>query len=286
MEDALGDRMKAYERVEADRRYVPDQPMVVRLDGRAFSTFTRGMDRPFDRRMTQVMQDVTSHLVEKTHALIGYTQSDEITLLFPAYSDAAIQAPGAAQPIFGGRLFKIMSVFAGMASARFVISALEHWPEKVKQAVPHFDCRIFQVPTQVEAVNALIWRENDASRNAILAIAQSQFSHKFMQNKSTSELEGLLFEQGVRVTDYPMSNRYGTYFARRKYVQTVTEDDLDVVRATSDQKVQWMTVGQEITRTRIVDLELSPLVRREDRVDLIFGEANAKQKNYTTFDKE
>ncbi len=268
MKDELGDRMKAYERIDTDRRYTPDQPLVVRLDGRTFSTFTRGMDKPFDRRMTQVMQDVAAHMVEKTHAKIGYTQSDEITLLYPAYSDAVIQAVGTPQPIFGGRLFKIMSVLSGMASSRFVLGALEHWPEHVRKAVPHFDCRVFSVPNEVEAVNALIWRENDASRNAVQAIAQATFSHRECQHKSTSELEGMLFENNIRVSDYPMANRYGTYFARRTFRNIITAEDLDDA---TDSAKKYMHVGQMIQRTRVVDLELSPLVRRQDRVELIFG---------------
>ena len=80
--DDLGDRMKAYEAVETDRAFDPALPLVVRLDGRAFSTFTRGMEKPFDHTLSRIMREVTAHLVEKNHARIGYTQSDEITLLF------------------------------------------------------------------------------------------------------------------------------------------------------------------------------------------------------------
>lgn len=273
MNDELGDRMKAYEKVETDRKIDPDLPLVVRLDGRTFSTFTRGMDKPFDRRMTQVMQDVAAYLVEKTHAVIGYTQSDEITLIFRG--DHANKRPWeegeklrSSQPIFGGKMFKLMSVFAGMASSRFVLGAMEHWPEHIRKSVPHFDCRVFSVPSEVEAVNALIWRENDASRNAVQAIAQATFSHRECQNKSTAQLEGMLFENGIRVSDYPMANRYGTYFARRQFRQTITQEYLDEAPESARKH---MHVGQLMIRTRVVDLELSPLVRRQDRVELIFG---------------
>lgn len=268
MNDELGDRMKAYERVETSRKYTPNEPIVVRLDGRAFSTFTRGMDKPFDRKMTQVMQDVTAHLVEKTHAVIGYTQSDEITLLFRGYSNGVIQPVGATQPIFGGKLFKLHSVFASMATSKFVLAAMEHWPDKVKRIVPNFDCRVFSVPNEVEAVNALIWRENDASRNAVQSIAQAHFSHRECQFKKTDELEGMLLEADVRVSDYPVANRYGTYFARRRFRHVLTQEDIDEA---SENAKNHLHVGQLIERSRVVDLELSPLVRRQDRVELIFG---------------
>ena len=80
-QDNLGDRMKAYEGLETGRLIAQELPLIVRLDGRAFSTFTRGMDKPFDARMSEIMRAVTAHLIEQTQALVGYTQSDEITLI-------------------------------------------------------------------------------------------------------------------------------------------------------------------------------------------------------------
>jgi tRNA(His) 5'-end guanylyltransferase len=97
--DDLGDRMKAYESLETERLIDPELPLVVRLDGRAFSTFTRGMDKPFDARITEIMGAVTAHLVNQAHAIVGYTQSDEITLILESESPESV-------PIFGGRVFK------------------------------------------------------------------------------------------------------------------------------------------------------------------------------------
>ena len=112
--DDLGDRMKVYESLETDRLIDPEAPLVVRLDGRAFSTFTRGMHKPFDARMSDIMCAVTGHLLEQTGACVGYTQSDEITLILESETPER-------EPIFGGRVFKIVSVLAAMASAKFTL---------------------------------------------------------------------------------------------------------------------------------------------------------------------
>ena len=79
--DSFGDRMKMYEGIEASRILMPGLPICVRLDGRAFHTFTRGLNRPYDERLSRMMIETTKRLVEDTHALIGYTQSDEISLI-------------------------------------------------------------------------------------------------------------------------------------------------------------------------------------------------------------
>lgn len=256
--DDLGDRMKAYEAVETDRAFDPALPLIVRLDGRAFSTFTRGMQKPFDFVLSGIMADVTSHLVEKNHARVGYTQSDEITLVFDRETEAS-------QPIFGGRVFKITSVLASMAAAKFAILASEAWPDRVAKIVPSFDCRAFVVPSRVEAVNVLVWRELDASRNAVQAVAQAHFSPKQLHGKSCDELEEMLAAQGVTMDRYPVSVRYGRYLARRNFEMELSAEELARIPPPHQ------PTGPVI-RSRVVDLELAPLVRQPDRVALIFEE--------------
>src|SRR5437868_6317488 len=112
-QDTLGDRCKRFEMAEAGRKAMPGLPVLARLDGRAFHTFTRGLLRPYDTRMTHCMVETTRFLIEQLEACIGYTQSDEITL-------AWYEPPGSttAYP-FDGRFQKLTSVLAGLASARF-----------------------------------------------------------------------------------------------------------------------------------------------------------------------
>jgi tRNA(His) 5'-end guanylyltransferase len=113
MSDEFGDRMKDYEARETGRRFLPMLPVYARIDGRCFSAFTRGMDRPFDSRMVEAMIETTKYLVGKTHARIGYTQSDEISLCWLAErSDQSI--------FFDHKISKMTSVLAAYATAAFI----------------------------------------------------------------------------------------------------------------------------------------------------------------------
>ena len=259
--DDLGDRMKAYEAVETDRAFDHTLPLVVRLDGRAFSTFTRGMEKPFDAAMSDIMRETAAYLIEKNHATVGYTQSDEITLVFD-------QCEGETQPLFGARCFKIASVLAGMASAKFALLANEHWPERIARNVPQFDCRAFNVPSRVEAVNCLIWRENDASRNAIQMVAQSRFSPKQLHGKSCDDLEEMLEREGIRMTDYAERHRFGIYLARRSMEVELSEAELGRIPE------KFRPTGP-VVRSRIIDLDIAPLRHHANRVALIFGETQS-----------
>jgi tRNA(His) 5'-end guanylyltransferase len=118
MADALGDRMKSYEARETDRRFLPTLPVYARIDGRGFSAFARGLDRPFDTRMTELMILTTEALVEETQARIGYTQSDEISLVWLAErADSSI--------FFDHRIAKMTSVLAAYATAAFTRALYE-----------------------------------------------------------------------------------------------------------------------------------------------------------------
>jgi len=257
IKDDLGDRMKAYESLETERLIAPGLPLVVRLDGRAFSTFTRGMDKPFDARMSGIMRTVTARLIEETHALVGYTQSDEITLILERETPES-------DPIFGGRVFKIVSVLAAMASAKFMLLAAEAWPERVGRIIPSFDCRAFNVPSRVEAVNALIWREQDATRNAVQMVAQANFTPGQLHGKSAGELVTMLAEIGLSMEAFPVANRLGSYLAKRPVETTLSAEAL--ARIPAPHRPQGPVI-----RSRVVDLDLAPLAARKDRVELIFG---------------
>lgn len=254
--DDLGDRMKGYEAAETERAFDPSLPLIARLDGRAFSTFTRGMRKPFDADLSNIMREVTAHLIEKNHARIGYTQSDEITLIFDRDSEES-------QPIFGGRCFKIASVLAGMASAKFALLADKVWPDRVAKSVPQFDCRAFSVPSRVEAVNCLVWRENDASRNAVQMVAQAHFSPKQLHGKSCDELEEMLAGVNVLMSDYATHHQHGRYLARRSMALTLTPEELERIPE------KHRPTGPVI-RSRVVDLDIGPLRAKADRVALVF----------------
>jgi len=265
MNDDLGDRMKAYEAVETARVFDSSLPIVVRLDGRAFSTFTRGMKKPFDQYMSDVMHAVTKFLIEKTHAKVGYTQSDEISLVYFTETKES-------EMIFGARCFKIASVLAGMASAKFALLASDMWPDRVDHMVPSFDCRAFNVPSLVEAVNCLVWREMDGSRNAIQMVAQSLYSQKQLHGKSCDTLEEMIADKGIHMTDYPDHCRWGAYMSRQLQWIALTDQELDEIPSPH------RPVGL-VQRNQVEFLTIAPLRSKPNKVELVFGKTEVSVDN-------
>lgn len=209
MQDNLGDRMKAYEAAETERRFMPMLPIYARIDGRCFSRFTKGMERPFDAAFHGAMVCVVSKLVDETHARIGYTQSDEISLVW------LVDDPKS-EPLFGGKVHKITSVLAGLASSFLCRIAMddEYLKPFAVRNPPHFDCRAFQFPSKMEAANAILWREQDATKNAISMAARSFYSHKALHGKSGPEMQEMIFAKGQNFNDYPASFKRGTFVRR------------------------------------------------------------------------
>lgn len=208
---------KAFE-AATEQRAPRHLPLLVRLDGRAFHTYTRGLRRPYDERLSRCMVETTRTLVAGMHCAVGYTQSDEITLLFHADPTQ----PSSCLP-FDGRIQKLASVLAGMASSRFAVLAYEALPDK-RQYTPHFDGRAWSVPTVEDAVEAVQWRVDDATKNSVSMAAQSVYSHRQLLNKHTPEQIEMLRAKGVEWSDYPDFFRVGS-FLRRVIVDVVLSDD-------------------------------------------------------------
>jgi len=203
MEDALGDRMKRqYE--NRTRYFLPRRTYtIIRLDGRAFHTFTRDMQRPFDQKLIDTMNSVTKYLCENIMGtVLGYTQSDEITLLLTDFKDEKAQA------YFDGNIQKITSVSAGMASAKFT-------QDFGKLAV--FDARVFTIPDSVEVANNFIWRQNDATRNSIQMIAQSLYSQEELKGKSFADVNKLLLQKGHNFDTYHSHHKRGRVVRHETY---------------------------------------------------------------------
>lgn len=172
MRDSDGQRFKDAEK--ALRIRVPEGGFViVRVDGKAFHTYTRRMERPFSTVMAMAMERAMFGLVTSDMpALFAYTQSDEISVLID-------QREG--QPWFGGQVQKIASVAASIATAHFNRFMSEHPPA-------YFDGRVFALDTKSEVWDYFKWRKADANRNAISMLAQSMFSHKELQGKKKSDM--------------------------------------------------------------------------------------------------
>ncbi len=218
-----GDRLKAIEQVEAGRKADSSMPLVARLDGRSFSVFTRSLQRPFDARLSQLMIDTTSYLVEQTHATLAYTQSDEITLYFAVPVVKDTEAPG--EYLFGGKFQKLVSTLAALATAYFVSELPKRIPEKAG-TLPTFDCRVWSVSLE-DAYGCFVWRQQDAVKNSISMAAQACFSHDKLVKRSSEEKKRMLRDFGKPWEDEPVFFKMGTFVRRETALAELTAEQLE-----------------------------------------------------------
>ena len=225
--DSLGDRMKGYENIS--RIYLTRRtPVIIRIDGKAFHSFTRGFAKPFDDVLIKSMQDTAKYLCENIMGCkLAYAQSDEISLLLVDYEKLGTQA------WFDNNLQKMVSVAASMTTMAFnkafkdniinyidshinidgsLMDGLFEYTDtllKAKNKGAMFDARAFILPKE-EVNNYFIWRQQDATRNSIQMVAQNNFSHKELQGKSCNALQDMLHEQkGINWNDYPTVYKRG-----------------------------------------------------------------------------
>ena len=233
MNDELGNRMKSnYE--DVTRYYLSRRtPVIIRLDGKAFHTFTKGFDKPFDSILVEAMQYTTEQLCRNVQGCVfGYCQSDEISLLLVDYKklnsdawfDYNIQkcssvVASLATNYFNSYLFDCITNFKGFEQDNEV----NFLSNKLFKA--SFDARIFNIPKE-EVVNYFIWRQNDCIRNAINSIGQHYFSHKNLQHKNVSQIREMLIKNKINEEDYSGYCRFGS----------------SVVKDCKDGKEEWATV--------------------------------------------
>lgn len=258
---SLGDRMKAYERHETGRLFMKGSPIVARMDGRAFHTFTGGMEKPFDVAFMDTMKKVTSELVQMTNADIGYTQSDEITLI---WKNDDIHA----ELMFGNKKFKWHSILAAMTTTRF-----NHWGYSLgTDTKPQmFDARVFQVPSLFEASNILVWREQDAVRNSVQMLAQSLYSHTVLQGKNASELQDMCWDSGHNWNDLSSDKKRGTYFQRKLVERMFTVHEIAKLPEKHQAR---LNPELKVERHDVLELDIEILTTYEvdDRIKILFGD--------------
>ena len=218
--DPMGNRLKAAERVEAGRRCDPNKPLIARLDGKAFHTFTKGLARPYDVRLSTLMIDTARYLVEHTHAKLGYTQSDEITLYWMNK-----QPLEESSYMFDGKFQKLTSVLAGMASAFFTKELEARLPEKA-HLLGVFDCRVWNVESFDDIRDNFIWRQDDAIKNSISMAAQAMFSHKVLHGVGSEAKKNMLREFGRPWETEPEFFKWGSYVSRVNFEAPLTEEQL------------------------------------------------------------
>ena len=230
---SLGDRMKEYENVE--RRYLTRrQPLIIRIDGKAFHSYTKGFERPYYRPFREAMERTALELAcNIAGCKLAYTQSDEISLLLT--DDDTLET----QPWFGKNLQKIVSISAALATFKFnaVVDAicrgrdasLTPLQQAYDNKVAIFDARAFCVPRE-EVLNVFEWRQQDCTRNAIESAGQAYFSHNQLNGKSCNQIQEMLFtEKGINFNEYPTWYKRGACVIKRP-AEIETPDGEKIIR--------------------------------------------------------
>lgn len=272
--DDLGVRMKTFYEQIPKTKLMRRCPVAIRIDGKAFHTFTTGFHKPFDELLIKSMQETMKYLCENIQGcVLGYTQSDEITLILVDYKKLTSSA------WFDYEVQKICSIAASMATMAFNkafsknvedfdlelayndngIDTEENrklW-EIYKKAINKgamFDARCFNIPKE-EVTNLCYWRQLDASRNSIQMVGQVNFSHKELQNKSCNDIQDMLMTQkGINWNDLPTYQKRGSCCVRNKIV--IESDgvmETAQLRDTSKSENEW-----------IIDTDI-PIFRNEGR---------------------
>jgi len=227
--------MKEYYETVSKTKLTRRTPVIIRIDGKAFHTFTKDFARPFDEVLIKTMQETTKYLCENIQGcVLGYTQSDEISLVLVDYKNIDTSA------WFDYEVQKMCSIAASMATMAFN-KAFEknvddfYKKEQIKfnaeadEKLYHaylksidkgamFDARVFNIPKE-EVANYIFWRQDDASKNSIQMAGQANFSHKELQGKSRSDIQDMLMlQKGINWNNYPVPQKRGTcvikeYFA-------------------------------------------------------------------------
>ena len=208
--DELGIRMKENYEMRARTSLVRRMPVAIRIDGKAFHTFTRGFFKPFDEILGNAMARTMKYLCENIQGcVLGYQQSDEITLILIDYNKLTSDA------WFDYEVQKMCSIAASMATMAFNKFFDQEYLDRLaeygdcnpahdlaRKKGAMFDARCFNIPKE-EVCNLIYWRQLDATRNSIQMVAQANFSHKELQGLSCNFLQNkLLIEREVNWNNF------------------------------------------------------------------------------------
>ncbi len=256
MNDELGNRMK--DRYETRTRYfLPRRTFtILRLDGKAFHTYTRGLKKPFDSELSEDIDNaIIDMLPEIQGAVFAYTQSDEISILLTDFATPQTDA------WFDGNIQKISSVAASIITAQFnklrIERCISYWVDKydypdsdeLLKLIAYFDCRAFTIPDRVEVMNYFRWRQQDCIRNSVSMVAQANFSHKELHGKSQSDMHEMLHQKGVNwATDFTDGEKNGRLIVKETYSVPRVSFDIEstpitIGSADPVQRTRWAPKG-------------------------------------------
>ena len=237
MNDEISKRMKEnYE--QRFRSYLPRRTYtIIRIDGKAFHTYTRGLIRPFDDGLIEDMDTTAQYLCKNIMGCkLAYVQSDEITLVLTDFETNQTQA------WFDNNVQKMTSISASMATRAFNEARMKRLGvDKMKWA--EFDSRVFQIPQKQEVMNMLIWRQQDCTRNSIQSVAQSLFSQNQLHGKNANMLQEMIFTKGINWNDYEPKYKRGRIIMKKMQVINAKDNnDQDVTTIRS----KWVSVAPPI----------------------------------------
>lgn len=254
-------------------------PVIIRVDGRAFHTFTKGFQKPFDEVLMSAMQDTMKYLCENIQGcVLGYTQSDEITLVLTDYKRLESDA------WFDYKVQKMCSIVASMATLEFnrkmkryavkyansgsgdeITKQFGTYAKAINKGAM-FDARVFNIPKE-EVTNNIYWRQLDASRNSIQMLGQAYFSHKELQHKTCDQIQDMLMTQKeINWNDLPSHQKRGSCCVKNRRIVSISTDRTETceLRDSSESENAW-----------IIDKEI-PIFKGEGRLyidELILLEA-------------
>jgi tRNA(His) guanylyltransferase len=245
--DGIGIRMKGqYE--DRTRYFLPRRSYtVLRVDGKAFHSYTRRRSKPFDMSLEESMDLAAITLCSEAQGVrFAYGQSDEYSFLLADFDTIHTQA------WFDGNLQKICSVSASVFTASFNEMDRSH-SSLAQGGAAFFDCRVFNIPDPVEVENYFVWRQQDATRNSILSLGQAHHSPKQMHGKNTTEIQDMLHGKGVNWNDLPTRHKRG------RCIVKVTEDrgQGDRSRWAADLEIPIFTQERDYLVSKIPQYELS-----------------------------
>lgn len=213
----IGDKLKWMERSLVVPKFSNLTPIIARIDGRAFHSFTRGMV-PFSGELADSMDYTAQALLKETGADLSYAQSDEISLVW---------LPSESELWFGGKLQKMVSSLAAFATSEFALDFGAKAPELVRKRKPTFDARVFFVPTDQNALEYLRWREVDCTKNSISMFAQLLFFHKELLNVPSGEKIKMCQTKGYDWNELDDRFKYGGLFKKAKRWIKFSAEEID-----------------------------------------------------------
>lgn len=215
MKDNLGDRMKGYYESRFQTELMRRTYTMIRIDGKAFHTYTKGLNRPFDDKLVSDMNETAVFLCKNIQgAKLAFVQSDEISILVTDFDELTTHA------WFDNSVQKMVSVSASLATGKF--NQLRADSNKLA----FFDSRVFQLPNKSEVENYFVWRQQDTVRNSISSVAQSLYSHKELMGKSSNEMQEMIFQKGINWNDYHSGLKRGRLIKKVEYYLSDNSDTM------------------------------------------------------------